>query len=117
MKKLILISVAFVSFHSIMAQKCLDISIVSIMGKMETPGDAASSYKKCNTSKNDHNQTVIVNYGIDLVQLDTIEAQTLRNFNMAYVSSMSPATVQAPSQQQINDTKAVLCDIIALRHL
>ena len=108
MKKNILPLLAgLISFSCPMAQKCLDISIVSIMEKMETPGDAATSFKKCNINKNDHNQTVIVNYGTDLVQLDTIETQTLRNFNMAYVSSMSPTAMQVPSQQQINDTKAL----------
>ncbi len=108
MKKIILLVLAgLISFSGPMAQKCLDISIVSVMDKMETPGDAASSFKKCNIHKNDHNQTEIVNYGTDLVQLDTIETQTLRNFNLAYVSSMNPSAMQAPSQQQINDTKAL----------
>ena len=43
------------------AQKCLDISISTMMDKIETPVDAEASFKKCLTKKNDHNQVVIIN--------------------------------------------------------
>lgn len=91
----------------IQAQRCLDVNIVTAMDKLETPGDAESSFKKCITGKNDKGQVTIQNYGTDLQQLDTLVIRTSRDFNTNYVTGMSTTHVQAPTQQQIDATKAL----------
>jgi hypothetical protein len=83
----------------LMAQKCLDINIVSLMGKLGTPGNAETSFKNCNTGKNDHHQTVINNYGTDLVQLDTMETQMITNFSFAATPGLGSASA--------NDSRAM----------
>ena len=97
MKKIILFLFFCVMLSSLKAQKCLDINITTLMNQLQAPGDAGSSYKKCNTSKNDHSQAVIVNYGSDLVQLDTTINRTMRDFSMASVAGTS-TTMPAYSQ-------------------
>jgi hypothetical protein len=94
------------SFFQLSAQKCLDINIVTLMGKLETPGNAAASFSKCRTSKNDEHQLTITDYGSDLVDLDSMEARTAREFNYAVISGSDYSTMHAPSQDQAEAIKA-----------
>jgi len=105
MKKTVLILFACTVAVSLQAQKCLELNITALMGKLETPGAAGSSYGKCNLSKNDEKQTVIINYGTDLVELDTMIARTARDFNIASISGLGNINSQMPSQQQVEDSK------------
>lgn len=107
MKKLFLFLISLFWLLKLSAQKCLDISISTMMDKIETPVDAEASFKKCSTKKNDHNQVVIVNYGQDQIQLDTIDSRTGRNFSVASISTSPYANMQAPSQSQVDASKAL----------
>ena len=98
MKKLILLFTYGTMAFALRAQKCLDINITSLMGNPDVPGAAVASYKKCTTSKNDHNQITVVDYGTDMVQLDTLINKTTRNFNSAYMAGVTGANMQMPSQ-------------------
>ncbi|MBS1598939.1 MAG: hypothetical protein JST75_12005 [Bacteroidetes bacterium] len=102
MKKSILFLAGYFIFSSSHAQKCMEINITALMGKLEPPGQSASSFSKCNLTKNDEKQTVIVNYGTDLVELDTFIARTAQDFNMA---SLGGINAQMPSQQDIASGK------------
>jgi hypothetical protein len=106
-KRYILSGILICSLTGTRAQKCLELNIVAMMGKLEAPGDAASSYSKCNTSKNDHRQIVIDNYGSDLVALDTLEARTSRDLNFASVAGLNPTGVPGNYQQQAADAQAL----------
>jgi hypothetical protein len=107
MKKIISFLFLFVVILKLPAQKCLDISVSVMMGKLETPVDAEGSFKKCVTRKNDHGQVVIVNYGQAQVELDSMESRTVRDFSIAsYAGAPSPST-QVPSQQQADAAKAL----------
>lgn len=104
MKKSILFYFLITLIFSLKAQRCLNINVVALMSVLESPGTSASSFKKCNTTKNDHQQTVIADYGTDMNQLDTMLVRTERDFNNAYVASLNPNS-QMPSQQDINSQK------------
>lgn len=104
MKKLMFCSLSCILFATLHAQKCLDISISTMMSQMVPPGDAGSSFKKCSTTKNDHNQTIITNYGADIAQLDTTINRTMREFTVASVSGTA-ATRPAFSQQDAGAAK------------
>lgn len=111
MKKIILFLVCQVWLLKLSAQKCLDISISTMMDKIETPVDAEASFKKCLTKKNDHNQVVIVNYGQDQIQLDTMESRTGRDFSVASYVGAAPTMAQAPTQQQADAAKALAAEL------
>ncbi|HVY74055.1 MAG TPA: hypothetical protein VG890_04450 [Puia sp.] len=104
MKKLTLFFFSCLAIASLPAQKCLDINIASLMSQMQAPEGAGDSYKKCNTTKNEHQQTVIANYGSDIVQLDTMLNRKMAEFSAASVAGSS---VHAPSMssQDISDAK------------
>jgi hypothetical protein len=72
MKKIVVILLFCACSSGLQAQKCLDINILSEMGHLQVSGGAASCFGACATTKNDHQQTVIVNYGTQDVQLDEL---------------------------------------------
>ena len=94
------------SFSAVTAQKCLDIRISSLMNQLEPPADAASSFQKCNTSKNDRGQRIIENYGSDIVQLDTMLNRNMSAFTMASVKG-TPNFNTSNMQQDAGDAKAL----------
>ncbi len=108
-----ILSLLFLIFilSKVPAQRCLDISVSSLMGKLETPVDAKGSYEKCVTKKNDHNQVVIVNYGQAQIQLDTMESRTGRDFAIASYTGSASMQVQVPSQQQADAAKALATEL------
>ena len=82
-------------------------SIVTSMSKLKVPGTAASSLKKCTTRINDHGQTEIVDYGIDLNKLDTFLIHTTMEFNRvaaaSYTNSQQPSPTQVADLQKLAD--------------
>jgi hypothetical protein len=105
MKKLLFLSVLLSGFFIPKAQQCLNISISQKMESLSMPENAAASYKKCVTSKNERSQTVIASYGKDIQDMDTLIAQTSRGFNNALLSTVSLTSVQQPSQQDVSAAK------------
>jgi hypothetical protein len=98
MKKLMFGLPSFFLFLSLPAQQCLNISISTLMNQMTPPADAAGSFKKCSTAKNDRNQTIITDYGADNIQLDTTINRTMREFTLASVSSTTATRPNFSSQ-------------------
>ena len=105
MKKLCLLSALAFGFLIPKAQECLNISISQKMEILSMPDNAAVSFKKCLTSKNERGQTDITSYGKDLQDIDSLLAQTSRGFNNAMISTVSMTSVQQPSQQDVNAMK------------
>ena len=105
MKKLYLLTTLVMGFLIPKAQQCLDITISKMMESLSMPENAAASYKKCVTNRNEKNQTVITQYGKDLQDIDSLIAQTTRGFNNALLSTVSLTAVQQPSQQDISAAK------------
>ena len=105
MKKLWFLSILLSGFLIPKAQQCLNINIAQKMESQSMPDNAAASYKKCLTSKNERNQSVITDYGKDLLDIDSLIARTTREFNNALLSTVSLTPVQQPSQQDINSAK------------
>jgi hypothetical protein len=105
MKKLLLLSVLLYGFLMPKAQQCLDFSIAQKMEILSMPENAAASYKKCETNKNERNQAVISRYGKDLQDIDSLIVRTTRDFNNATLSAFSLTSYQQPSQQDVNAAK------------
>ena len=107
MKKLILVMLCSALTSLTHAQKCLDINIGSLLGQLQVPGSAASSFGNCVTTKNDHGQTVISNYGAAYSQLDTMVQTNAQAFAMATVNSAgNPAMPSAGTIQSYKDMAA-----------
>ena len=102
MKKPVLFFSTALMMYAGHAQKCMQLNIVALMGRLEAPGGSASSFNKCNVTKNDEKQTVIVDYGTDLNQLDTMLAHTSNDFNRASLAGIS---TNIPSQNDIDNSK------------
>jgi hypothetical protein len=84
----------------------MQLNIAALMGKLEAPGGTSASFGRCHTGKNDNRQTVIVDYGTDLNQLDTFVLKTGQDFNNAFLTGgMGNINSQMPSQQNIEDSK------------
>jgi hypothetical protein len=75
------------------------------MESLSMPENAAASFKKCVTNRNERSQTVITHYGKDLQDIDSLIVQTTRGFNNALLSTVSLSSVQQPSQQDIGAAK------------
>jgi hypothetical protein len=106
---LLLLLLAFTS--SLCAQKCLDLSVLSLMTKLEVPGNAAAGFASCSTRVNENNQTEIVDYGVYMKDLDTLVTQKLRDFNIAFMSGSGDVNSQMPSAQTIEDSKKLVEDL------
>ncbi len=111
MKKILAVICLIITAKAMTAQKCLNLNIASMMDKMEVPGTAATSFKKCNIGKNDYSQVTIENYGTDLKDLDTMIARASVDFNKAVVSGAMPSNMQMPSQQDVNASKQLAEEI------
>ena len=105
MKKLCLLTALVMGLLIPRAQQCLDINISQKMEILSMPENAAASFKKCATNKNERSQTVITHYGKDLEDIDSLMARTMRGFNNALLSTVYLGSVQQPSQQDINAAK------------
>jgi hypothetical protein len=92
--------------NTLKAQRCLDFSVLALMGNLETPGASANNLAACRTSVNDHGQTVIVDYGAYLEKLDTLINQKMREFTLAFQSTMG-GMGQMPSGQSTADAQAL----------
>jgi len=105
MKKLILSLVICIGAIQVNAQRCLDVNILSLMGHLQAPGDAASCYNESATTTNDHGQKVISNYGIRDTQLDELIKHKMQEFTNASVSGLGSAS--GPNASQVQDYKAM----------
>ncbi|MFI5193678.1 MAG: hypothetical protein ACHQD7_06460 [Chitinophagales bacterium] len=100
---LLLLLLAFTS--SLCAQKCLDLSVLSLMTKLEVPGNAAASFASCSTRVNENNQTEIVDYGVYMKDLDTLVQQKLNAFNKAFLMASGSRAGQLPTGQTAEDAQ------------
>ena len=105
MKKIILLLAICTGTTQVYAQRCLDINILSLMGHLEAPGDAASCYNECATTTNDHGQKVISNYGTRDIQLDGLIKHNAQEFTNASVSGIG--SMSGPNAAQVQDYKAM----------
>lgn len=103
MKKIIVLLCCCAITQSLFAQKCLDINILSLMGQFQPPGDAATAFGSCQTSKNDHGQLVIDSYGTQYDQIDKISKDNAAAFNMAAVSGGTGM----PGMASVQDAQAL----------
>ena len=105
MKAVILLLSAFALSAPLCAQKCFNMSILSLMSKLEIPGDAAENFAACTRSSNENHQVVIVDYGNGMKDLDTMVARNTRDFNYASIAGLGDAKSQMPSAQTVEDSK------------
>ena len=105
MKLTFLFALTFVLASAADAQRCFDMSIGSLMSKLEVPGNAAKNFEACNKTTNDHHQLVIADYGNYIKDLDTLVAQKERDFNNAVMEAAGSPASQMPSAQTIQDSK------------
>jgi hypothetical protein len=105
MKKLILLLAVCASAVQVNAQRCLDVNILSLMGHLQAPGDAAPCYNECATTTNDHGQKVISNYGTRDTQLDELIKHNAQDFTSASVSGMGSPS--GPNAAQLQDYKTM----------
>ena len=95
MKKTALLLLTCAIATGLHAQKCLELNTVALMAKMQTPGTGASYFAECATEKNDHGQTVIVDYGQAEKDLDALLQRTQMDFARASVGGGAGASSQA----------------------
>jgi hypothetical protein len=100
MKKIIILLCFCVVTQSLFAQKCLDINILSLMGQFQVPGDAATAFGSCQTTKNDEKQTVITGYGSEYDQIEKVTKDNQQAFTMASVSNTSVPGVGSAQDAQ-----------------
>mgnify|MGYP001550252511 CR=1 FL=1 len=105
MKLTFLLLLSFVFALSVSAQRCLNMSVLSLMSKLEIPGNAAKNFEACNKTTNEHQQLVIADYGNYMKDLDTLVAQKERDFNNAVIEAAGSTASQMPSTQTVQDSK------------
>lgn len=111
MKVIILLLSAFALSAPLCAQKCFNMSILSLMSKLEVPGNAGKNFGDCTRSSNESHQVVIADYGAGMKELDTLVAQKTRDFNNASIAGSGDVNSQMPSAQTVQDSKQ-LADIL-----
>ncbi len=92
--------------NAIKAQRCLDYSVLALMGNLEVPGASDNSFAACRTRMNDRGQTEIVDYGVYLAKLDTLINQKMREYTLTVQSSMGGMGLM-PSPQTAADGQAL----------
>jgi hypothetical protein len=73
------------------------------MGQFQVPGDAATAFGSCQTSKNDEKQTVITGYGTEYDQIEKTSKDNTQAFTMAAASSVNMTALGS----QVQDAKAL----------
>ncbi|HVA98655.1 MAG TPA: hypothetical protein VNG53_07140 [Bacteroidia bacterium] len=111
MKKTIIILLICTLYISVKGQNCLDLNITPLMTNLQVPGDAAQNFAECTVAKNEHQQTVIENYGTDVTQLDTIVNQKTRDFNNAAIANLGDVNSQIPSQQSVQSAQQLAAQL------
>jgi len=111
MKKLALFILASVMATSLHAQKCLELNTVALMAKMQSPGTGSTYFGQCATQKNDHGQTVIVDYGQAEKDLEALLQRTQMDFTRASMggggasSQADKAKAMAAAMQNMTDAQ------------
>ncbi|MDP4131848.1 MAG: hypothetical protein Q8918_03690 [Bacteroidota bacterium] len=104
--KLPVLLLLFLALSSLLyAQKCLDLSVLSLMSKLEVPGNAAANFALCSTRVNENNQTEIIDYGVYMRDLDTLLHQKSNEFNNAFLMASGSRAGQIPSGQTAADAQ------------
>lgn len=103
MKKIIVLLCCCAITQQLFAQKCLDINILSLMGQFQVPGDAATAFGSCQTTKNDEHQTVISGYGTEYDQIDKTSKDNMAAFSMASM----PTASMAAGGMNVQDAQAL----------
>lgn len=111
MKSFSLLLLAFVFGSSLWAQTCFDMSILSLMTKLDVPGNAAKNFAACHTTSNEDHQIAISDYGVYMKDLDTLVTQKMRDFNNASMVGSGDVNSQMPSAQTIEDSKKLAGDL------
>ena len=82
------------------AQRCLEISILGLMGQhLHVPGDPAANFNSCQTKVNENGQVEITSYGQDLADMDSMVIRTMKKFTVAIVPGSSMGVTAMTSQE------------------
>ena len=104
MKKIVGVIIACLLAGQLPAQKCLQLNIVALSAKLQPVGSGSSGFGECDTRKNDHDQTEIVDYGSGEKSLNDFLQRTTMDFQSAQLGANAAqmANGQAMAAQMQN---------------